>query len=643
LLSLVIKRLQIINYYEDDMKALTFYAPISKTDDDKRMVYGYASTEAVDSQGEVVKKDAIAAAIDDYMKFANIREMHQASAVGKAKQATVDAKGLYLAAKVVDDVAWNKVKEGVYNGFSIGGRVKTMIGNEITGLSLSEISLVDRPANPEAIFDVWKLDDIKNNNRAKTPKKDDMAKPEVKKSLIDVARLAAITDDLNWLEDCMEMDAKYNPNGDMTNANAIKDHVNGLLETLKAMIDTEATAINAEEKDEVMTPSAVVEDAAKATTVKKQDEQPVKPDAKPHGTEEQAVVVNTDPEKAAPVVEVATTPVVKPVVPADVPLNPEVTPKDVPVVTPKVDEKPELKAEPKDEPKAKTAKNEVEEAVKAYKMPTDDQLLAMMKEMDIKVIPGSVDAIKMAMADEILKGISESREAQANKDATILEAKKVLAEAEKQVKKITPAEQIELLKKAEGMIDNLTKEMAAKPAETVNNSPAEAGTPELPALQRLVELLAQGNSDHALTEADKEELKNGIKASSTIFGTGHWDYVESEAKPIAPVGEVKADDATNLKKLDETMQKLDALQKLNDELNAEVKRLSDLPLAIKAKVNYSLAKRGTDDTDSELEAAEAKLNEMSMEIKKSPNDQALIKRSVDQANLVMKLRREAKK
>ena len=110
------------------------YAPISKTDEDQRMVYGYASTEALDSQGEVVKKDALKDALDDYMKYANIREMHQPSAVGKTKNAQIDSKGLYVAVKVVDDSAWNKVKEGVYNGFSIGGRVKQMVDNEITNL-----------------------------------------------------------------------------------------------------------------------------------------------------------------------------------------------------------------------------------------------------------------------------------------------------------------------------------------------------------------------------------------------------------------------------------------------------------------------------------------------------------------------------
>jgi hypothetical protein len=93
------------------------------------------------------------------MRFANIREMHRPSAVGVAKEAIIDDRGLYLAAKIVDDEAWGKVIEGVYKGFSIGGRVTARDPADrgvITGLALTEISVVDRPANPEAVFDCWK-------------------------------------------------------------------------------------------------------------------------------------------------------------------------------------------------------------------------------------------------------------------------------------------------------------------------------------------------------------------------------------------------------------------------------------------------------------------------------------------------------
>jgi phage head maturation protease len=140
---------------------MRFYAPIAKVDAEQRMVWGYASTEAEDDQGETITRDALAAALGDYLKFANIREMHQMSAVGVAEEAGVDDKGLYVGARIVDSAAWDKVTSGVYKGFSVGGRVKSRSPSDrsvITALSLTEISLVDRPANPEAVFDCWKAE-----------------------------------------------------------------------------------------------------------------------------------------------------------------------------------------------------------------------------------------------------------------------------------------------------------------------------------------------------------------------------------------------------------------------------------------------------------------------------------------------------
>lgn len=135
------------------------YAEITKVDDEQRMVFGYASTETRDQQGEVVRRGAIEGALPDYLKFSNIREMHQPSAVGVAKEADMDDKGLWLGAHVVDDAAWRKVKAGVYKGFSVGGRVTKrdpMDRSIITGLELTEISLVDRPANPDAVYTMVK-------------------------------------------------------------------------------------------------------------------------------------------------------------------------------------------------------------------------------------------------------------------------------------------------------------------------------------------------------------------------------------------------------------------------------------------------------------------------------------------------------
>jgi len=141
---------------------MRLYAPIAKIDEAQHMVFGYASTEALDSQGEIVKREALEAALPDYMRFANIREMHQPSAVGIATEAEMDERGLYLAARIVDPTAWEKVTGGVYKGFSIGGSVVArdrVQKHVITGVKLSEISLVDRPANPEAVFTMYKAYD----------------------------------------------------------------------------------------------------------------------------------------------------------------------------------------------------------------------------------------------------------------------------------------------------------------------------------------------------------------------------------------------------------------------------------------------------------------------------------------------------
>jgi HK97 family phage prohead protease len=136
--------------------ALKIFASIIKRDDEKRLVFGYASTEALDSQGERISKAAIEKALPDYMRWANVREMHQASAVGSTRSAEIDDKGLYIQAKIVDDAAWIKVKEGVYKGFSIGGEAISRTNEVITEIKLTEISLVDRPANAECAIELWK-------------------------------------------------------------------------------------------------------------------------------------------------------------------------------------------------------------------------------------------------------------------------------------------------------------------------------------------------------------------------------------------------------------------------------------------------------------------------------------------------------
>jgi Caudovirus prohead serine protease len=147
-----------------DSSTFNFFLPLSKVKDNKDgtcTVSGYASTPALDLDGEVVSLDAVRKALPGYWEYRNIREMHTNSAVGVAKEANIDEKGLFLTSRIVDRDAVQKCLEGVYKGYSIGGKKLAKNGNTITDIELIEVSIVDRPANPECCIDVAK--------QAKTP------------------------------------------------------------------------------------------------------------------------------------------------------------------------------------------------------------------------------------------------------------------------------------------------------------------------------------------------------------------------------------------------------------------------------------------------------------------------------------------
>ena len=146
---------------------MKLYAEISKTeelDDGSIKVWGYASSDVVDSDGETITSDAMKAALPDYMKFGAVREMHQAKAAGTAIEAEVRDDGrTWFGAHIVDTEAVKKVKASVYKGFSIGGKATErdeLNKSIIKGIKLVEVSLVDRPANPEAVFTMYKSEEL---------------------------------------------------------------------------------------------------------------------------------------------------------------------------------------------------------------------------------------------------------------------------------------------------------------------------------------------------------------------------------------------------------------------------------------------------------------------------------------------------
>lgn len=139
------------------------YAPISKVEDQPDgtlKVWGWCSSETMDADGDIILASAMAEAMPEFMKYGNIRQMHQNIAAGVAFEweALPDGK-TWIGTHIVDEDSIKKVKNKVLKGFSIGGNGTACDPDNpkvITALELSEISLVDRPANPDAVINLWK-------------------------------------------------------------------------------------------------------------------------------------------------------------------------------------------------------------------------------------------------------------------------------------------------------------------------------------------------------------------------------------------------------------------------------------------------------------------------------------------------------
>lgn len=154
-------------------------------DADHIIVAGFASGGNLDYDSEAVNQDSLRSAWDEYMTNPVLRYMHgkdarNPDAIGQVIPEYVTENGNtlktefrdgkpFIVAKIsnapdVESIR-TKIKEGVLKGFSIGGRANrvtefcTKIGKNINRIfvnRLSEISIVDLPANKNGIFEVVK-------------------------------------------------------------------------------------------------------------------------------------------------------------------------------------------------------------------------------------------------------------------------------------------------------------------------------------------------------------------------------------------------------------------------------------------------------------------------------------------------------
>jgi hypothetical protein len=151
----------------------TIFLPLTKVDEDQRLVYGRITQEELDKAGEVMDYETskpffekwsqgIEAASGGLSK-GNVRVMHQAQVAGKLTSIDFndDDKAIDVCSKIVDDNEWEKVLEGCYTGFSVGGSYAkrwTDAGVKKYTANPTEVSIVDNPCITSATFMLTKAD-----------------------------------------------------------------------------------------------------------------------------------------------------------------------------------------------------------------------------------------------------------------------------------------------------------------------------------------------------------------------------------------------------------------------------------------------------------------------------------------------------
>ena len=134
-----------------------------EADDGSMFVYGLATDPTLDMDQQICDPGWLKSAMPQWFKTgANIREQHSSIAAGVGIELNADGDKWMLKSEVVDPVTQTKVRKGVLKAYSIGiKQAKVMKSDEapngvIVGGNIVEVSLVDRPANPNARIEIAK-------------------------------------------------------------------------------------------------------------------------------------------------------------------------------------------------------------------------------------------------------------------------------------------------------------------------------------------------------------------------------------------------------------------------------------------------------------------------------------------------------
>ena len=143
----------------------------SDTTDEKTAsitIEGYASTDDVDRQGDIVPASVWKKGIQNYLKNPVILAYHDHSEpVGRMVDHRVDSKGLWVKARISSAAGevFDLVKDGILTAFSIGFRIVDAEYDAakelfvVKELELHEISVVSVPANQNTLFSLSKAFD----------------------------------------------------------------------------------------------------------------------------------------------------------------------------------------------------------------------------------------------------------------------------------------------------------------------------------------------------------------------------------------------------------------------------------------------------------------------------------------------------
>ncbi|MFH7835148.1 MAG: hypothetical protein QXL51_00955 [Candidatus Aenigmatarchaeota archaeon] len=140
---------------------------IDITNEQDRLFTAWATVEIRDKQGEIVPIEAIKKSLLALLdRGAPLMLKHSNLHVGKILNAEIrthpetNKEGLYIYGKIfnhykIDDEAWEKIKNGIFKGVSIGGISSTTNENgELDWVEPCEISLTENPANPLAMIEM---------------------------------------------------------------------------------------------------------------------------------------------------------------------------------------------------------------------------------------------------------------------------------------------------------------------------------------------------------------------------------------------------------------------------------------------------------------------------------------------------------